>query len=61
MKIHPTFHVSQFKLYKKPTNEERTYQKPDQILTAVGEEEYEVEEVLKHQKEDVAEQQKLSI
>ena len=24
MKIHPTFHVSQLKLYKKPMNEDRT-------------------------------------
>ena len=48
MKIHPTFHVSQLKLYKKPTNEDRTYQKPDLILTATGEEEYEVEEIINH-------------
>ena len=39
MKIHPTFHILQLKLYKKPANEDRTYQKPDPILTAAGEEE----------------------
>ena len=48
MKIHPIFHVSQLKLYKKPTNEDRTYQKPDPILIAAGEEEYEVEEIINH-------------
>ena len=48
MKIHPTFHVSQLKLYKKPTNEDRTYQKLDPILTVGGEEEYEVEEIINH-------------
>ena len=48
MKIHPTFHVSQLKLYKKPMNEDRTYQKPDPILIAAGEEEYEVEEIINH-------------
>ena len=50
MKIHPTFHVSQLKLYRKPTNEERTYQKPDPILTATREEESEVEEIINHRK-----------
>ena len=48
MKIHPTFHVSQLKLYKKPTNESRTYQRPDPVLTTAGEEEYEVEEIINH-------------
>ena len=61
MRVHPVFYVSQLKMYKKPKDTMRTYLKPDPIIIAVGEEEYEVEEVLKHQKEDVAEQQKLSI
>ena len=50
MKVHPIFHVSQLKLYRKPTNEDRTYQKPDPILTAAGEEEFEVEEIINHRK-----------
>ena len=50
MKIHPIFHVSQLKLYRKPTNEERTYQKLDPILTATREEEYEFEEIINHRK-----------
>ena len=50
MRIHPVFHVSQLKLYKKPTNEERTYQKPDPVLTDAGVEEYEVEEIINHRK-----------
>ena len=48
MKIHPIFHVSQLKLYRQPTNETRTYQRPDPILTTAGEEEYEVEEIINH-------------
>ena len=51
MKIHPTFHVSQLKLYKKPMNEDKTYQRPDPILTTAGEEEYEVEEIINHRKQ----------
>ena len=50
MQIHPVFHVSQLKLYKKPTNEARTYQKPDPIMTDAGQEEYEVEEIINHRK-----------
>ena len=50
MKIHPVFHVSQLKLYKKPTDETRTYQKPNPIVTATGQEEFEVEEIINHRK-----------
>ena len=50
MKVHPVFHVSQLKLYKKPEDATRTYQKPDPVLTAVGQEEYEVEEIINHKK-----------
>ena len=50
MQIHPVFHVSQLKLYIKPTNEARTYQKPDPIMTDAGREEYEVEEIINHRK-----------
>ena len=50
MKVHPIFHVSQLKLYQKPEDQTRTYQKPDPMMTATGQEEYEVEEVVNHRK-----------
>ena len=50
MQIHPVFHVYQLKLYKKPTNEAQTYQKPNPIMTGAGQEEYEVEEIINHKK-----------
>ena len=50
MKVHPVFHVSQLKLYRKPEDTTRTYRKPDPIVTATGQEEYEVEEVVNHHK-----------
>ena len=50
MKAHPVFHVSQLKLYKKPGVNTRTYWKPDPVITAAGEEEYEVEEIVTHWK-----------
>ena len=36
MQIHPVFHISQLKLYRKPMNEAQIYQKPDHIVTDVG-------------------------
>ena len=39
----------------------RRYNKPDPIIMATGEEEYEVEEIINIKKEDVAIQQKLNI
>ena len=50
MRIHPVFHVSQLKLYKKPEDTMRTYRKPDPVITATGEEEFEVEEIINHRK-----------
>ena len=50
MQIHPVFHVSQLKLYRKPANETRTYQKPDPIVTDVGQEEYDIEEIINQRK-----------
>ena len=50
MKIHLVFHVSQLKLYKKLADVTRTYQKPNPIVTAVGQEEFEVEEIINHRK-----------
>ena len=50
MKVHPGFHVSQLKLYKRPKDAMRRYEKPDPIITATGKEEFEVEEIINHQK-----------
>ena len=50
MQIHPIFHVSQLKLYKKPTSEAQTYQKPYPIMIDAGQEEYEVEQIINHRK-----------
>ena len=50
MKIHPVFHVSQLKLYRKPKEAERTYTKPEPIMSASGEPEYEVDEIINHRK-----------
>ena len=48
--IHPVFHVAQLKLYRRPEDAERTYTKPEPIITASGEPEYEVEEISNHRK-----------
>ena len=37
-------------MYKRPEDQTKAYQKPDPMMTAVGQEEYEVEEVMNHQK-----------
>ena len=50
MQIHPVFHVSQLKLYRKPESESRKYSKPGPIITTEGAEEYEVDEIVKHRK-----------
>ena len=50
MKVQPMFHISQLKLHKKPDDSKRTYNKPNPIITSEGTEEYEVEEVINHQK-----------
>ena len=49
MKVHPVFHVSQLKLYRKPEDVTRRYEKPDPIITDTGAE-YEVEEIINHRK-----------
>ena len=48
MRVHPMFHVSQLKLYKKAKDTMRTYKKPNPFITAIGEEEFEVEEIINH-------------
>ena len=50
MRVHPMFHVSQLKLYRKPKDTMRRCSKPDPVMIAIGEEEYEVEEIINHRK-----------
>ena len=50
MRVHPVFHVSQLKLYRKPEDTKRRYSKPGPVVTAAGEEEFEVEEIINHRK-----------
>ena len=50
MRVHPVFHVSQLKLYRKPKDTTRSYSKPDPIVISTGEEEFEVEEIINHRK-----------
>ena len=50
MKVHLVFHVSRLKLYRKPADKTRTYQNPDPIVTAAGQKEFEVEEIISHRK-----------
>ena len=52
MKVHPVFHVSQLKLYRKPEDVTRRYEKPDPIITDTGAE-YDVEEIIIIVKEDM--------
>ena len=59
MKVHLVFHVFQLKLYRKPTGASRAYQKPDPVLTATGQEEYEVEEIINHRKRQHGKQTKI--
>ena len=51
MRVHPIFHVSQLKLYRRPEDTMRRYEKPDPVIIAVGEEEFEVEEIINHHKQ----------
>ena len=50
MQIHPVFHVSQLKLYRKPESDDRRYSKPGPIVTPEGHEEFEVDEIVRHRK-----------
>ena len=48
MKIHPIFHVLQLRLYRIPEAERRRYHFPDPVETVEGNDEYEVDEIVKH-------------
>ena len=50
MKVHPVFHISQLKLYRRPADAARTYEKPGPVLVDQETEEYEVDEVINHRK-----------
>ena len=48
MKIHPIFHISQLKLYRVPEESRRRHHRPEPVITAEGNEEYVVEEIVNH-------------
>ena len=50
MKMHPVFHVSQLKLYRRPTEAARTYEKPGPVIVDEAAEEFEVDEIINHRK-----------
>ena len=50
MKVHPVFHISQLKLYRRPTDAARTYEKPGPVIVGKGTEEFEVDEIINHRK-----------
>ena len=50
MKMHPVFHVSQLKLYRRPTDVARTYEKLGPVIVDEGAEEFEVDEIINHRK-----------
>ena len=49
MRIHPVFHISQLKLYRRPADDSRTYEKPGPVIVN-EEEEFEVDEIINHRK-----------
>ena len=61
IKVHLVFHVSQLKLYKRPEDSMRTYEKPDPVITLLEKRNVRSKRLLTIKKEGVAEQQKLNI
>ena len=50
MKVHPVFHISQLKLYRRPADAAKTYEKLGLVIVDQETEEYEVDEVINHRK-----------
>ena len=50
MKAHSVFHISQLKLYRRPRNAARTYEKLGPVIVGEGTEEFEVDEIINHRK-----------
>ena len=59
MKVHPVFHISQLKLYRRPTDAARTYEKPGPVNVGEGTEEFEVDEIINHCKRKRGRKKKL--
>ena len=51
IKVHPVFHISQLKLYRRPTDAARTYEKPGPVIVGEGTEEFEVDKIINHRKQ----------
>ena len=50
MKMHPVFHVSQLKLYRRPTDVARPYEKPRLVIVDEEIAKFEVDEIINHRK-----------
>ena len=59
MKVHPVFHISQLKLYRRPIYAARTYEKPGPVIVGEGTEEFEVNEIINHCKRKCGRKTKL--
>ena len=59
MKVHPVFHISQLKLYRRPADAARTYEKLGPVIVDEGEEEFEVDEIINHRKRKRGRQTKM--
>ena len=50
MKMHPVFHVSQLKLYRRPSDVARTYEELGPVIVDEGAEEFEVDKIINNRK-----------